>query len=289
MVDLSIIVLSFNTKEITHDCLRSLLDSLSRLKKHTAEVIVVDNNSEDGSPEMLKKLPVKTILLDKNLGFGGANNVALKEAKGKYILYLNSDVMQKDVDYDELLTYMDNHPDVGILTLKLILESGNIDPASHRGFPTIWRSFTYFTKLEKLFGTIPGLNKLFGGYHLTYLPLNTTHEIESPSGAFFLTRKAILDRIGGYDETFFMYGEDLDLAYRIKELGYKAIYYPKAVALHLKYKSGIKTGNQAVRTRIRKHFYKSMGIFYDKHYAKHHISIINTLIRRLIKYKMDTI
>lgn len=289
MVDLSIIVLSFNTKDITHECLRSLLDTLSRMKQYTTEVIVVDNASTDGSQELLKTLPVRSFFLDKNLGFGAANNYGVTKAQGRYILYLNSDVIQKKIDYDELLRYMDSNTDVGILTARVELQSGKIDPASHRGFPTIWRSFGYFLKLEKLFGGIPLLNRLFGGYHLTYLPLNTIHEIESPSGAFFLTRKEIVDKIGGYDEKFFMYGEDLDLSYRIKELGYKAVYYPKATVLHLKYSSGIKNDNGALRKRIRRHFYKSMGIFYDKHYAKHHNSVINNVVRSIINSKMNSI
>ncbi len=289
MVDLSIIVLSFNTKELTQQCLQSLQDALSRMKQYKAEVIVVDNNSSDGSQDMITSLPVTTVLLNENLGFGKANNVAIKKAKGKYVLFLNSDVMQQKIDYDELLTYMEEHENVGILTVRINLESGNIDPASHRGFPTVWRAVSYYSKLEKILGKVPGLNKLFGGYHLTYLPLNTIHEIESPSGAFFLTRKDVLDKVKGFDEDFFMYGEDLDLAYRIKELGYNVIYYPKATVLHLKYRSGIKTGNKAVKKRISKHFYISMEIFYNKHYAAHHSLVTNFIVRKLINLKKDSI
>ncbi len=289
MVDLSIIVLSFNTKELTQQCLKSLQDALSRMKKYKAEVLVVDNNSSDGSQDMIKSLPVTPILLDENLGFGKANNVAIKKAKGTYVLFLNSDVMQQKIDYDELLDYMEEHEDVGILTARINLESGSIDPASHRGFPTVWRAVSYFAKLEKVFGNVPVLNKIFGGYHLTYLPLNTVHEIESPSGAFFLTRKTILEKVNGFDEDYFMYGEDLDLAYRIKELGYKVIYFPKASVLHLKYRSGIKTGNKAVKKRISKHFYISMEIFYNKHYAAHHSPVTNFIVRKLINLKKDSI
>lgn len=289
MVDLSIIVLSFNTKEITQDCLRSLLDTLSRTPKLSFEIIVVDNASLDGSPEILKKLPIKTIFLKENLGFGAANNIALKEATGKYILFLNSDVMQKKINYEDLLQYMEDHEDVGVLTARVELESGKIDPASHRGFPTLWRSMMYFLKLENMLGTVPVLNRLVGGYHLTYLPLTTVHEIESPSGAFFLSKKSILDEVGGFDEAFFMYGEDIDLAYRIKHRGYKVIYYPKAVVTHLKYRSGIKTDNTAVKRRIKKHFYRSMRIFYNKHYARSHPGIVNALIHNVINAKIDSI
>lgn len=289
MVDLSIIVLSYNTRDLTKRCIDSLIDSLELSQPLTYQIIVVDNDSSDGSQEMIKSLPVESILLNKNIGYGKANNVALTEAKGKYILYLNSDVIHENVNYSEILSYMNKHKSIGALTVKVMLDSKRIDPASHRGFPTVWRSFTYFTNLEKLFGTVPLLNRLFGGYHATYEDLNEIHQIEAITGAFFLGRTHLLKKLEGFDEDFFMYGEDLDLAYRIKELGYKIMYYPRYHVLHLKYQSGIKTDNHVIRSEIKRHFYQSMWIFYEKHYIKKYPSFITKIVYTAIKSKMKQV
>jgi GT2 family glycosyltransferase len=282
MADISIIIISFNTRDVTERCIETLLSSLKSSPAIRYQIIVVDNNSTDGSAEMLAKLPVEPIFLKKNLGFGKANNLGLKQAKGKYVLFLNSDVIHDSVDYADLLAYMDTHSNVGSLTLKLLLPSGAIDPASHRGFPTLWRAFTYYGKLERLFGGIPVLNRLFGGYHLTHEPLDRTHDIDACSGAYFLTRRALMEELGGFDEQFFMYGEDLDLSYRIAERGFRNIYYPKHRATHLKYQSGIKTKDERISKDIRRHFYRSMAIFYRKHYERLHPRVVNALVYRII-------
>jgi GT2 family glycosyltransferase len=278
MIDLSVIIVSFNTKEITRQCLQSLQESLSKAKNTTSEVIVIDNASQDGSQEMLKEFQIKTIFKDTNLGFGGANNVALKQAQGEFVLYLNSDVIHKDVNYDELLAYFRSQKDLGALTVKVLLKGKDIDPASHRGFPTPWRSITYYAKLEKLFWNVPVLNKIFGGYHLAGNDLSKEHEVEAITGAYFLSRREILNKLSGFDEDFFMYGEDLDLAFRIKELGYRIMYYPKFVVDHLKYSSGIKTDNPEIRKNIRKHFYEAMLIFYRKHYRNKYPGFVYNLV-----------
>jgi GT2 family glycosyltransferase len=278
MIDLSVIIVSFNTKEITRQCLQSLQESLSKAKNTSAEIIVIDNNSEDGSQEMLKQQNVKTIFQTENLGFGKANNLALKQAQGEFVLYLNSDVIHKDVDYDALLQYMRDTKDIGALTVKVLLKGQDIDPASHRGFPTPWRSLTYYAKLEKLFWNVPVMNKIFGGYHLAGHDLNQTHEVEAITGAYFLARRDILTKLNGFDEDFFMYGEDLDLAFRIKELGYRIMYYPKYSVDHLKYSSGIKTDNPEIRKNIKKHFYEAMLVFYKKHYKNVYPGFVYSLV-----------
>lgn len=286
MVDLSVIIVSFNTKEITAQCIESLLKALGKTPEISAEIIVVDNNSEDGSTEVIKQYPVVPINLNANIGFGGANNKALAVARGKYTLFLNSDVLHNDINYGDILHYLDVHREVGALTVKVVLDETRIDPASHRGFPTLWRSFTYFSKLEQTFGGVPGLRKLVGGYHLLDKDLNTVHEIESPSGAFFLSPTALLKELGGFDRDFFMYGEDLDLAFRIVEKGYKIIYYPKYTVTHLKYSSGIKKKDAVISKKIKHHFFDAMRIFYDKHYAKAHPPFIRSLVYWAIRQKM---
>jgi GT2 family glycosyltransferase len=214
MKDLSIIIVNYKTPQITKNCLLYLKKNLEKYPLNV-EVLVVDNGSEDKSVEVLKKIEsqwnkMKLFVSKKNLGFGKGNNLALKKAQGRYILFLNSDVYVENVDFLDLINLMDFDLRIGALTIKLILPNGEIDPASHRGFPTLFRSFTYFSGLEKLFYHLPFLNKIFGGYHLSHLNLNTVHEVEAISGAFFLTRKEIMDKISGFDEDYFAYGEDIE-------------------------------------------------------------------------------
>ncbi len=280
MPRLSIIILSYNTKDLTSRCLNSLFKTLNSANVNT-EIIVVDNNSTDGSTEKIKdqsskfksnNIDFKLILNKNNVGYPKGNNQGLRIAQGEYILFLNSDIVVEDVNFGKLLDYLDKDRKIGVLTVKVNLSTNGIDPASHRGFPTIWNTFCYYSKLEYLTKKVLVLNKFFGGYHLTQFDLNTVHGIDSPSGAFYLTRKNILDKIGGFDEKFFMYGEDLDLSFRIKELGFKIIYYPLYKITHYKHSSGFR----------RDHFYKAMKIFYHKHYESKHFRIINNVVYLII-------
>ena len=290
MKDLSIIIVSYNTQEITKKCLENLIKSLTLTPKIKPEIIVVDNGSTDGSRVLLEKLKnkysyLKTIFNSKNVGFAKANNEGLSIAEGKYILFLNSDVLIENVDFEDLIYYMNKNPQVGVLTVKVKLPNGKIDMASHRGFPTLWSAFTYFSRLESLFKNFPKLSKFFGGYHLTHLNLNTIHEIDSPSGAFYFTRKSILEKIGGFDTQFFLYGEDLDLSYRIKKLGYKIMYYPLFTVIHFKYQSGFKKKNKKLQEKTKNYFYQAMKIFYDKHFSNKNGKIINKLTHFFIELK----
>jgi len=297
MRDLSVIVLSYNTKRITEDCLDSLYKSLLS-SKILSEVIVVDNNSADGSTTMINKfkkrksidkIQIKSIFNNQNLGFPKGNNQGIKIASGKNILFLNSDVLIKNLKWDDLLEYFNKNSEVGVLTVKVLLTNGKVDPASHRGFPTVWNSFCYYSKLEKIFGKLPVANKLFGGYHMTYFSHNFTHQIDSPSGAFYLTRKKILDSINGFDDkTFFLYGEDLDLSFRIKKMGYKILYYPKFNVLHLKSVSGLKKKNLKIKNETRGHFYDAMKKFYAKHYYDKYPKFISKLVYFFIDFKKKT-
>jgi len=159
------------------------------------------------------------------------------------------------------LNYFEVNARVGALTVDVRLENGHMDPACHRGFPTVWNAFTYFLGLEKLGG-------VFGGYHMIGQNLTQIHKIGSGSGAFYLTRKSLLDRLQGFDESFFMYGEDLDLSYRIMQLGYDFIFYPRYKVLHLKHQSGFR----------KSPFFEAMTVFYRKHYALHNHFLLNWLV-----------
>lgn len=287
MIHLSVIVLSFNTKDTTIECLTSLHKSLSQSPAFTSEVIIIDNASADDSVSSIQKfvsehnsssVSYRFIANTENLGFVKGNNQALKYASGRYVLYLNSDAIVEHIDFSSLISYLDTHEKVGGITVRLNLPSGSIDPASHRGFPTPWNAFCYYAQLERLFGRIPMLDRIVGGYHLTYHNLSTPHQIDSPSGAFFLCRKSVLDKLGGFDEDYFMYGEDLDLAYRMKHLGYEIWYLPEYTATHLKYRSGLKTSNTNVKSKTRGYFFEAMRIFYRKHYESVYPRILTACV-----------
>jgi len=294
MKDLSVIIVSYNTKDITLTCIDKLSKAL-QLGSNTWEIIVVDNNSKDGSQEALQTLhskgTIQFIANPDNPGFGKANNQGLFISKGRYVLYLNSDVYvpEKPI-FDYIIKKMDTVSRIGAMTLKVDLVDGTIDPASHRGFPTVWRSFCYYAGFEKITYHIPYLNQIFGGYHLAHLPLNTEHEIDTPTGAFFFCRRNILETLRGFDEDYFMYGEDIDLAFRIKRLGYSIVYDPQYSVIHLKNQSGIKKKNNVViRKKTSIHFYESMIIFYRKHYERIYPKWITQLVYAVITHKKNAV
>ena len=297
MKDLSVIIPSYNTKDITIKCVSSLAECLGKTTL-SWEIIVVDNGSSDGTQKEISNFKfqihnsnLKIIQNSKNVGFGKANNQGLKEALGEYILFLNSDVfVDKELDFSDLLHYFKNQEKVGVITVRVNLPNGSIDPASHRGFPTLWRSFSYFLGLEKIFARIPPLNRMFGGYHLVYLDMKKIHEIDSPTGAFYLAPRNVLHKVKGFDEDFFMYGEDLDLSFRIKQEGYKVLYIPQYSVVHHKGQSGIQNkDNDIVRKKIRKYFYEAMAIFYKKHYAHMYPPPLNRFVYFLIDIKIKLI
>ena len=295
-MDISVIILSYNTKEITLRCLQGLDQICKTSTNLKVQVIVVDNASTDGSVEMLHKFTAKNYSIEvvnnpENSGFSKGNNIGLRSAKGRYILYLNSDVMtansSKPIDLPELLAYMDLKKEIGALTVRVDLPSGELDPACHRGFPTPWRSLTYFLKLEKLIYvsriTYKGIRKILGGYHLLCEDLNTIHQIDAGTAAFLLCRKELIDELKGFDEEFFMYGEDLDLCYRMKEKGYQIVWYPTYTVTHLKYQSGLGSPDIATKRKIRWHFYDAMEKFYRKHFEKKYCPCINIAILTIIR------
>jgi GT2 family glycosyltransferase len=297
-MDISVIILSYNTKEITLRCLQELDQICKTSTNLKVQVIVVDNASTDGSTEMLrthnaKNYSYEVVYNTDNSGFSKGNNIGLRRAKGRYILYLNSDVMtansSKPIDLSELLTYMDLHTEIGALTVRVEQSSGKLDPASHRGFPTPWRSMTYFMKLEKLAQVLhithKDILKVVGGYHLLDKDLNTIHQIDAGTAAFLLCQKELIDELKGFDEAFFMYGEDLDLCYRMKEKGYQIVWYPTYTVTHLKYQSGLGSADVATKKKIRWHFYDAMEKFYRKHLERKYCPCINMAILTIIRLR----
>jgi len=285
MPQLSVIIVTHNTETLIPSLMGSLFTSLKHWGRK-AEVVVIDNASNDGTQTLINKefLKVKLIENKDNYGYAKANNQGIKIAKGAYILLLNSDIILNSDVLTKMISYLEKNPEVGVITCKLILPDGNIDPACHRGFPTPWASLTYFLGLENLFPKIP----LFSQYHLWFKSLDTIHEIDSPSGAFYLIRKKVIDSIGLLDEKFFMYGEDLDWSYRIKKAGWKIIFNPQAQITHLKKQSGLKSLDLKTRENTLKAFYQAMKVFYDKHYQKKFPLYTRYLIFKMIDFKEIT-
>ncbi len=279
MIKLSIIIVSFNTPHLLHNCLESIIQKTHHL---VYEIIIIDNGSNyDLEEEILnfkkidKNLKINLIQNQVNLGFTKACNQGIKKAKGKYVLLLNSDTLVLADTLLKTVNFLEKNPLAGAVTCRIELPNGKIDPASHRGFPTPWNAFCYFSGLEKLFPKI----KIFGGYHQTWQDLDKIHEIDACSGAFFLVRKSVIDKVGLLDERFFMYAEDLDWAYRIKKAGFKIFYYPKTKIIHFKNQSGIKNlYNDRIKLLAKENFYKTMKLFYQKHYLKKYPRIVYYLV-----------
>jgi len=264
IIDLSIVILNYNTLELTRMCLKTVL--ASKPGKFSMEVIVCDNGSTDGSVEMIQKEFSQVIFINnkKNLGFAAGNNSGIQRARGRYILLLNTDTEVPPKTFATMIAFMDDRPEAGAATCKLLLSDGFMDPACHRGFPTPWAAFTYLAKLEKLFPR----TKLFGEYHQGYKNLFTIHEVDCITGAFFMVRREAVKQVGLMDEDYFMYGEDIDWAYRIRKSGWKIFYNPSVTILHKKKQSGRANILKKRRVTTEIYFHQYNWLFYKKHYAQ---------------------
>jgi len=255
LIDISIVIVNYNVKDLVDNCISSVYASNDN--KYNIEIFFVDNNSIDGSVNLIeKKYPdVRIIRNEKNLGFSKANNIALKQISGKYVLILNPDTFLEENTFDKLISFCKSDSKVGAVTSKLILSNGKLDSACRRSFPTFSVAFPRMLGLSKIFPK----SKLFGKYNLTYLDENETYEIDSICGAFMFIPKNVIDAVGFFDEEYFMYGEDIDLCYRIKKSGYKIFYYPEVTTIHYK-------GSSTRKTKISyvNNFYGAMSIFVKK-------------------------
>ena len=260
-MDLSIIIVNYNVKEFLQNLIHSIVKASHNLTK---EIIVVDNASEDGSTELLKqKFPaIKLIENKSNLGFGKANNQALKIAKGNFILLINPDSVVSEDTFEHLINFFKDNPDAGLLGCKILNPDGTLQLACRRSFPGPWTSFCKVTGLSNIFPK----SKLFARYNLTYLDENQTYEVDAISGSFMMMRREVYEKVGGFDEQFFMYGEDLDFCYRIKESGFKIYYVHSANIIHYK-------GESTKRSNIdeTKLFYDAMNVFVKKHFSSSYL------------------
>ena len=272
---LSVIIVNYNVKQFLEQC----LISVEQAAKHVpCEIFVVDNCSVDGSTAMVnQKFPAVTLIANqKNLGFSKANNQAIKLAQGEYILLLNPDAVVEELTFKEVINFMDQHHDAGGLGVKMIDGKGAFLPESKRGLPTPAVAFYKIFGLSSIFPK----SKRFGQYHLGYLPINEVNEIDVLSGAFMLMRKKALDEVGLLDEDFFMYGEDIDLSYRIKKGGYKNYYFPHTKIIHYKGESTKKSSVNYVFI-----FYRAMVIFARKHFSAKHAKTFSFLINMAIYFR----
>ncbi|MGF7118932.1 glycosyltransferase family 2 protein [Methanobacterium oryzae] len=275
-MDISIIIVNYRTYNLTKQAIDSIID-----KEHpfNYEIYVVDNASNDGSFEKLQKdfskevtdSLIKFIASTENKGFAYANNIAINQTTAKYVLLLNSDTIIVDDCLEKCINFMESDKDIGALGCKVVLPDGNLDKACRRSFPDVDVSFYRMTGLSHLFPN----SKRFGSYNLTYLDENKTYEVDSLVGAFMLVRHNTIKDIGLLDESFFMYGEDIDWCYRIKSSGWKIMYYSDAKIVH--YKGG-SNNSKKQKPKLIYEFYRAMDIFYNKHYKNKHSWITNSAV-----------
>jgi GT2 family glycosyltransferase len=307
MPSLGIIIVNYNTRELLAQCLRSVYAGDLSVPFH---VIVVDNMSTDGSAEMVEAaFPQATLILsDRNGGFGYANNLALRWLAGReslpshsagvmrasgpragrqpageipasgdtsfsfpcdYVLFLNPDTVLPNDAVRVTVDFLEAHPEAGVVGPKMVKPDGTLDLACRRSFPTPVSSFFKLAGLSRLFPR----SRLMARYNLTYLDDDQTAEVDSVMGAYMLVRAEALRQAGLFDERFFMYGEDLDLAFRIKARGWRVYYYPAVEVLHHKGASSRKQSERSIRE-----FYRAMQVFYRKHYARRYNGLINAMI-----------
>ncbi|MCL4466642.1 MAG: glycosyltransferase family 2 protein [Chloroflexi bacterium] len=267
-LDLSVIIVTYNVRDLLRHCLVTLLASEGDF---TYEVAVVDNRSTDGSVAMVEsEFPgVRVIASQVNGGFAYGNNLGLAHAGGRFVLLLNPDTELPADALSRMLAYLDARPWAGAAGPKLVRADGTLDLACRRSFPSPEVSFYRMLGLSKAFPH----SRRFARYNLTYLDPDQPAEVDSVVGAFMLIRRDCLATVGLLDETFFMYGEDLDLAYRLKQAGWRVLYNPDVVVLHHKGES-----SRQARFRTTYEFYRAMYVFYRKHYWGERNSALNALV-----------
>jgi hypothetical protein len=272
-LDLSIIIVNYNVKEFLQNLLHSIDKASSNISK---EIIVIDNASDDGSVEVIKeKFPSVKLIENKiNVGFGRANNQGLAIAKGKYISFINPDCIVSEDTFDNMISFFESNSECGLAGCKILNSDGTLQLACRRSFPGPWTSFTKVTGLSNLFPK----SRIFARYNLTYLDENKTYEVDAVSGSFMMVRKEVYEKVGGFDEQFFMYGEDLDLCYRVQKADYKVYYVHSTQIIHYK-------GESTKRSNLDETslFYDAMHIFVKKHLSS--FPVVEVILRTAIGFR----
>jgi GT2 family glycosyltransferase len=255
---LSVIIVNYNVKYFLEQCLCSVMKAVAVLGEGQAEVIVVDNQSKDGSVEYLRpKFPSVFFIENRgNSGFGRANNQGVQMSKGEFILFLNPDTIVGEDSFSECLAEMQRQPDLGAMGVRMVDGGGKYLPESKRGFPTPWVSFCKLSGLTRLFP----FSRVFARYYLGHLPEKENNEVDVLAGAYMLVRRKAISLTGGFDERFFMYAEDIDLSFRIRKAGFRNFYFAGTTIIHFKGESTLKD------LRYVRHFYEAMILYVRKHY-----------------------
>src|SRR6266403_915648 len=296
-VILSIVILTYNTKQLTLDAVASIEKNYpEEISSGEYEIIVADNDSSDGTLEALKTYKktssIHSLLIISNggnIGFSAGNNKGVSYAKGRYVLFLNLDTIVHDKTLIYMLDFMEKHPDVGASSCKLINSDGEVDFNCHRGFPTPWNSFCYFSGLQRMFPR----SQVFAGYTQGWKDLSTTHEVDAIEGAFMLVPQEVGKKVGWWDEDYFFYGEDLQLCFDIKKLGLKIYYVGEVAITHIGgAASGIKKktqnltiANSETKIKLQRARFDAMKIFYRKNYKKIYPAFIQKIIFKAIDMK----
>ena len=280
--DLGIVIVNYNTRDLLRRCLETVFAS----EGVSFRLCVVDNASTDGSAAMVARdFPqVHLIANEVNLGYPAANNQGLRamgfergqRGEARYALLLNPDTELPPDALAKMTAFLDAHPEAGVAGPRLVRPDGSLDLACRRAFPSPEVSFYRLTGLSRLFPR----SRRFGRYNLTYLPEDETAEVDSVVGAYMQVRAAAIEQVGLLDESFFMYGEDLDWAFRIKAAGWKVYYYPEVTVLHVKRASSRRSGRAQVE------FWRAMEIFYRKHYEAQTPRPVHWLIIAAIRAKL---
>ncbi len=284
MITISVIIVNYNTAPLLQACLQNLL-----ALQEATEILVVDNASRDGSALLVQnEFPtVKLIPLSENRGLTVASNLGLAAATGEFVLYLGSDAYPEAGVIQGVATFLMQHPQVGIATAELRLRDGTLDMDAHRGFPTPWASLTHFSGLNKLFPR----SRHFNQYFLGDQNLDEPHEIDLCISHFLMARRSLFDKIGPWDEEFFLYGEDVDLCYRAKAAGYKILYLPQFTVLHYKgasvgvrsQTSDISQASNATKLHVTQLSTHAMLLFYQKHLYKQYPWLVSALVVTAIR------
>ena len=254
--DLSVVIVSYEVRDFLDRCLASLPAGAGRLR---LEVIVVENGSTDGSADMVRARHRRCILLEpgENLGFSRATNLGLRRARGRYLLLLNPDTVVQPRALEKTAAYLESHPDAGLLTCRLVMEDGRLDPACRRSFPSLWDGFCRASGLSRLFPR----SSIFARYNLGYLDEDADCDVDAVNGAFMLARREAVEEVGLLDEGYFMYVEDLDWCLRFGRAGWRVVYHPAAEVVHFKGRSGAKRSGAMIRC-----LFDSTLRFYRRHY-----------------------
>lgn len=269
MEPLTVVIVTYHSAAYIERCLDSVR---SATDPRLTQVIVVDNASRDGTAELLERRypDVELIPLERNLGFAAGSNRARDKVRGELVCFLNPDVAVRRDTFERLCDYLGEHPDVGAVGPRLVREDGSTDPGCKRGFPTAWNALGHFTGLSRL---VPGASPL-AGYRRLDIPDGATSPVDCVSGAFLLARREALDTVGWFDEAYVLYGDDIDLCYRLVRQGYGVAYVGSAEALHTGGTSVLHNPKQATDE-----FFRSMTVFIEKHYRSRYPSIVLWLLR----------